>query len=67
MATSNCKHSPGSITTLFGVDVDPCRFVDIEKHTNVDIVIGRCKHCGAIDIEWYRTENTEDYILEEEE
>ena len=43
--------------------LDPCIYQDIEKHTNVNIVISRCMNCGNIEISWTRTSETEDFDL----
>ena len=46
--------------------VDPCVYEDIEMHTNVTVIVSKCKNCGNIDISWIRQENTEDIFMEDE-
>lgn len=41
-------------------ELDPCIYEDIEKYTNVTIIISRCKKCGNIEMSWIRQENTEE-------
>ena len=41
-------------------ELDPCLYEDIEIHTNVTVIVSRCKKCGNTDIRWWRQENTED-------
>lgn len=55
-----CQHPDGNIVTLFGHELDPCQYVELEKHYNVDLAISRCKVCGAILYEWYRKPDTVD-------
>lgn len=44
-----------------GINIlDACTYQDIEMHTNVTVVISKCKICGHIEISWLRTDNTED-------
>ncbi len=47
-------------------ELDPCVYEDIEKHTNVTVIVSKCKNCGNIDISWIRQENTEDIFMEDE-
>ena len=46
--------------------VDPCVYEDIEMHTNVTVIVSRCKNCGNIEISWHRQEDTIDYDLTED-
>ena len=46
--------------------VDPCVYEDIEMHTNVTVVVSRCKNCANIEISWHRQEDTIDYDLTED-
>lgn len=48
-------------------ELDPCLYEDIEQHTNVTVVISRCKRCGHQSITWIRTEDTEDIYIDETE
>ncbi len=48
-------------------ELDPCIYEDIEMHTNVTVIVSRCKNCGNIDISWRRQEDTVDYYLTEDE
>lgn len=50
-----CRHQEGDITSLFGIAVDPCRYKLVEGYRNVNVYIGKCERCGAIDIRWERT------------
>ena len=58
MPTNKCKHPGGAVITLFGQEVDPCRYVEVETHTNVTVRVLRCKICGHEEIEWERTDET---------
>ena len=44
----------------------PCIYKDIEMHTNVTVVVSRCKNCGNVEISWHRQEDTIDYDLTED-
>lgn len=39
--------------------LDPCIYVERQILHNVDITIGECEKCGAINIFWRKTANTE--------
>ena len=41
-------------------ELDPCNFVEVEKHTHCVVTVLKCKRCGRIELEWERTEDTED-------
>lgn len=41
-------------------ELDPCVYEVIEAYKNVDVQILKCQNCGHVEIEWFRTENTED-------
>ena len=53
-----CKHQDGSISSMFGIPVDPCVYQDIEAYRNVTVIVSKCIHCGAIDIRWKSQEDT---------
>ena len=59
-----CKHQNGSISSMFGIPVDPCVYEQIEAYKNVTVIVSRCIHCGNIDISWKRQEDTEDIEVE---
>ena len=40
---------------------DGCIYEEIERHTNVTVIISRCVNCGNIDISWMRQDNTDEY------
>ena len=62
-----CSFGNGVVVRPNGVDeLDPCIYETIEIHRNVDVEILRCRRCGHIDIVWYRTDDTEDEIIEQE-
>ena len=66
--TRKCSFGTDILIKPDGVNIlDPCLYETIEKHTNVTVKILRCSRCGSQDIEWERTENTEDYYMEEAE
>lgn len=65
MSCRKCQHPGGVDITLLGQEFDPCRYVEIERHDNVNVIISRCPRCGAIDISWERTFDTVDYVYEE--
>ena len=44
-------------------ELDPCVYELKEIHRNVDIEICQCKVCGHIEINWFRTPDTEDEVL----
>ena len=41
-------------------EMDPCFYQDIAIYRNVTVVISKCKHCGNIDVSWFRQEDTEE-------
>lgn len=61
-----CKSSvtikPDGIHTL-----DPCRFEVTERYANVTIEVLRCRNCGAVEISWFRQEDTVDLMEEEKD
>ena len=61
---STCEHNQGAKVYFMGQEVVPCRFVEIEKHSNVNLTVMRCRVCGAIDFEWERTPETVSQYLE---
>ena len=46
-------------------ELDPCVYEDIEIHTNVTVIVSRCKRCGHTELMWERTDDTEDIYLKE--
>lgn len=55
-----CEFENGIIIKPDGEnELDPCVYEEIEKYTNVTVIISRCKKCGNIDISWMRQDNTE--------
>lgn len=40
-------------------EMSACEYEEIERHTNVTVIILRCKNCGDISIAWQRQENTD--------
>ena len=61
-----CAHPGGVTIKFFGEDLDPCDYVEIEKHTNVTVHVLRRKKCGHVELEWFRTDNTESWYKEKE-
>lgn len=62
---ARCTHPPGVTIKPDGIhELDPCVMQDIEMHTNVTVIVSRCKNCGRISLSWLRTANTEDIDLE---
>lgn len=59
-----CRHQNGSISSIFGIPVDPCVYKDIEAYKNVTVIVSKCIHCGVIDIRWKRQEDTEEIEIE---
>ena len=63
-----CKFPDGITIKPDGVhELDPCVYELEEIHTNVTVYVSRCPRCGAIDISWTRTEDTEDIDAKGEE
>lgn len=60
-----CKHEEGATVRIGKYAVDPCLYKRIEGYRNVNVFISRCVYCGAVEISWERTEQTEP-IPEEE-
>ena len=60
-----CKHKEGQITELFGYPVDPCIYKPIERYANVTVTINKCIHCGHVEIDWMRQEDTEELEIYE--
>ena len=46
-------------------ELDPCVYEDVERYTNVTIVISRCKKCGHVEISWLRQEDTEQLNIDD--
>jgi hypothetical protein len=40
------------------IPLSPHVFEEIERYENVTIIVGKCRHCGYIDISWERQEDT---------
>ena len=59
-----CKHQNGSISSMFGIPVDPCVYEQIEAYKNVTVIVSKCIYCGAIDISWKKQEDTESIEIE---
>ena len=56
-----CEWPEGFTVNVGGLaDVEPCLFEDIEMHTNVTVIVSRCKVCGRVELSWIRQEDTED-------
>ncbi len=60
-----CKHPEGMSVNINGIPIDPCLYATQRVFTNCTVEISRCKNCGHIEINWYKTANTEE-IPEEE-
>ena len=61
MSVKKCTFPHGIIFRPDGMnELDPCIYEEQERHTNVTVVISRCKVCGAVDISWIRQENTDE-------
>lgn len=56
-----CEHPEGEKVYLFGHEVDPCDYKEIERHENVTVLVSRCRRCGNVLVEWIRTPETVDY------
>lgn len=64
--SKNCAFPEGVTIKPDGKhELSPCVFREVEKHTNVTVTVSRCRNCGAVDISWERTPETEDIVLEE--
>ena len=64
---SKCSFTGGIRIMPDGInELDPCIYETIEYHTDVTVEVRRCQRCGNIDIAWYRTDDTKDYILTSE-
>ena len=59
-----CKHENNSISSLFGIPVDPCKYIDVEAYKNVTVFVRQCSRCGKIDIAWKRQDDTEEIEVE---
>lgn len=56
-----CSFGEGIIIKPDGVnELDACIYEDIEKYSNVTVIVSRCKRCGHIEISWIRQDNTEE-------
>lgn len=58
---SKCSLPSGIAIKPDGVnELDPCIYEEIERHTNVTVIISRCKRCGCIDVSWIRQNDTDE-------
>ncbi len=56
-----CGHADGVRIFPDGVnEFDLCQYELREVHKNVDVHVLQCNRCGHIEIEWFRTNDTED-------
>ena len=63
---AKCTHGDGVVFKPDGInELDPCVYKEIQAFRNVTVRILKCVHCGHIDIEWVRQENTEDITDDE--
>lgn len=61
---AKCEWPDGIQVNVGGLcDVDPCIYEDVEMHTNVTVIVSKCRVCGHIELSWIRQENTEDVGL----
>lgn len=63
---AKCKPEGADKLYLFGIEVDPCRYEELERHENVTVTILRCKRCGSLDIQWKKTPETVSYYFDKE-
>ena len=62
---NKCSFPDGIVIKPDGIhELEPCIYEEVERYANVTISIRRCKHCGHIDIAWYRQEDTEELEIE---
>lgn len=62
-----CTAPPdGVAASIFGVEVDPCVYEEIERHANVTVIVQRCRECGEVVVRWMRQPNTVDLEAYEE-
>jgi len=63
--SERCKFPEGIRIFPDGVnELDPCVYEEVERWRNVTVSVLRCKHCGNIDIQWYRQDDTEELEVE---
>lgn len=63
MATHRCGFGKGVQIRPDGIHpLLPCIVEEKEVHTNCTVSISQCRVCGHIEIEWFRTPETEDII-----
>ena len=66
MSEKKCSFEGGVTIKPNGVDeLDPCFYEIAEVHTNVTVIVRKCKRCGYIDLSWVRQDDTEDVIYSE--
>lgn len=62
---NKCTFGKGITIKPDGVnELDPCIYEDVEKYSNVTVIISRCKMCGHIELSWIRQDNTEKIEVE---
>ena len=63
---SKCKFPDGATSVRIGdAELDPCKYVLVEKYKNVTVEVLKCPVCGEVTIGWYKQDNTEEISLEE--
>lgn len=50
----------GVASSIFGIEVDPCVYEEMERHANVTVIVERCQRCGEVVVRWKRQDNTVD-------
>lgn len=61
-----CVAGEGDITSVNGIEIDPCRYAVVEAYRNVTVRVLECVNCGHVEVEWTRQENTEDILNDED-
>ena len=58
-----CRYPDGIVIKPDGINpLDPCIYETKEIHSNVTVFVNQCSNCGHIELEWHRTDETEDII-----
>lgn len=61
-----CKWPEGVDIRPDGVhSLDPCQYIPVETHRNVDVYVNVCKNCGHVDISWASRPETTHEIFDE--
>lgn len=61
-----CKFPDGITIRPDGVnELDPCVYEEVERYRNVTVSVMRCKHCGHVEISWFRQEDIEEVTEDE--